>query len=132
MKTAICKLLAVVRLLKKVIHLTLPPHARRDARLTHGEAAGEKEPEEVPTALRGAVRPFIWILANGKTSPALPPFENIIGTLRILSTQERSWGPFSATCYFQQPASGRTRNRSETCLLRPLLCSGEGLGVHQP
>jgi hypothetical protein len=58
MKTAICKLLAVVRLLKKVIRLTRPSHARRDARLTHGKAAGEKEPEEVPTALRGAVRPF--------------------------------------------------------------------------
>ena len=36
------------RLLKKVTHLTLPSHARRDARLTHGEAAGEKEPEEYP------------------------------------------------------------------------------------
>jgi hypothetical protein len=45
MKTAICKLFAAVGLLKKVIHLTLPSHARRDARLTHGEAAGEKEPE---------------------------------------------------------------------------------------
>jgi len=48
MKTAICKLFAAVRLLKKAFHLTLPPHARRDARLTHGEAAGEKEPEANP------------------------------------------------------------------------------------
>ena len=38
----------MVRLLKKVFHLTLPSHARRDARLTHGEAAGEKEPEANP------------------------------------------------------------------------------------
>jgi len=45
MKTAICKLFAAVRLLKKAIHLTLPSHARRDARLTHGEAAGESQPE---------------------------------------------------------------------------------------
>src|SRR5215510_10520772 len=73
-----------------------------------------------------------WILANGKSPPALPPFENIIGTLRILSTRERSWGPFSAACYLQQLVSGRTRNRSGTCLPRPLLCSGEGLGAHQP
>ena len=35
----------MVRLLKKVIYLTLPSHARRNARLTYGEAAGEKEPE---------------------------------------------------------------------------------------
>ncbi len=42
-----------------------------------------KNREEVPTALRGAIRPFIFV--NGKTPPALPPFENIIGTLRILA-----------------------------------------------
>jgi hypothetical protein len=36
------------------------------------------------------------------------------GTLRILSTRERSWGPFSAAYYFQQPVSGRIRSRSET------------------
>ena len=41
------------------------------------KAAGESKPEEVPTALRGAVRPYIWILANGKTPPALPISENL-------------------------------------------------------
>ncbi len=34
-------------------------------------AAGELKPEEVPTALREAVRQYKWILANGKTPPVL-------------------------------------------------------------
>jgi len=41
------------------------------------EAAGESKPEEVPTALRGAIRPYKWIMANGKTPPALPTSENL-------------------------------------------------------
>ena len=47
------------------------------------KAADESKPEEVPTALRGAVRPYKWILANGKTPPVLPPQRISIGTLRI-------------------------------------------------
>ena len=41
------------------------------------KAAGESKPEEVPTALRGAVRPYKWILANGKAPPARPTSENL-------------------------------------------------------
>jgi hypothetical protein len=41
------------------------------------KAAGDSKPEEVPTALRGAVRPYKWILANGKAPPALPTSENL-------------------------------------------------------
>ena len=72
-----------------------PPAQPRSTTKTHlslHEAVGEKEPEEVPTALRGAVRQFNGSWRTEKTPPAFPPFENIIGTLRILSTRERRMG----------------------------------------
>ena len=50
---------------------------RAKTRLVPCKAAGESKPEEVPTALRGAVRLYKWILANGKAPPVLPTSENL-------------------------------------------------------
>jgi len=39
------------------------------------KAAGESKPEEVPARTSWGRSPIQWILANGKTPPALPPSE---------------------------------------------------------
>ena len=64
-------------MLKKPLISPTQPR-RAETRRSAGKAASESKPEEVPTTLRGAVRPCKWILANGKTPPAFPTSENLI------------------------------------------------------
>jgi hypothetical protein len=136
-----CRTSPTVRLLKKVSHLTLPSHARRDARLTHGEAAGEKEPKEVPTALHGAVRSF-----NGswRTEKHLQHFRpSKISSVRLGFFQPENDGRERARLgapglggwsvrLFQQPASDSFPCPTGTCPAQLLPCSDEGLGAHRP
>ena len=78
------RLYASRRMLKKANILTHPTRARQDA-------PSPKQGRRRARTGGGTNRtswsrsPVQWILANGKTPPALPPFENIIGTLRILA-----------------------------------------------
>jgi hypothetical protein len=78
------------------------------------KAAGESKPEEVPTALRGAVRPFNGSWRTEKHLQQFRPPRISIGTLMISMSRERSPGKgasrragdrrvrratFSASCY---------------------------------
>jgi len=58
-------------MLKKAAVLTRPAPARQDAPFRR-RGRSERRGEEVPTALCGAVRPYKWILASGKTPHTLP------------------------------------------------------------
>ena len=49
------------------------------------QGRSERRGEEVQTALRVGRSPLEWILANGKTPPALPTFENLIRYVEPLS-----------------------------------------------
>ena len=62
------------------------------------EAAGESKPEEVPTALCGAVRPFNESWRTEKPLQRVQALKISIGTLRISMSRERSWRTFSASC----------------------------------
>ena len=72
---------------------------RAKTRRSTRKAAGESKPEEVPTTLRGAIRAYKWILANGKAPPVFPISKwRFLKTLRISTNRERSWRTFSASC----------------------------------
>src|ERR1051325_1449929 len=58
---------------------------RAETRLVHSKAAGEARTGGGTDRTSWGRSPVQWILANGKTPPALPPFENINGTLRIFA-----------------------------------------------
>jgi len=90
--------------------IPLPQDAQKSS---SSKAAGESKPEEVQTALRVDRSPLQWILANGKSPPALPISENLIGYVedfdeprtkrgkrRVLARRGRAGGrtTFSASC----------------------------------
>ena len=79
--------------------LISPTQPRRaETRRSAGKAAGESKPEEVPTALREAVRPHNGSWRTEKHLQYFRPPRISIGTLRISMSRERSWRAFSASC----------------------------------
>jgi len=72
---------------------------RAETRLVPSKAAGESKPEEVPTALRGAGRPYNGSWRTEKPLQHFRPPRISFGTLRISMSRERRWRTFSASCW---------------------------------
>ena len=97
---------------------------RAETCLARSKAAGESKPEEVPTALRGAGRPYNGSWRTERPLQQFRPPRLLIGTLRISMSRERRMGKgaprragagrvrratFSASCYI----TGRPLSKGE-------------------